>query len=670
MKNLKLILTFFLFSILTNINAQEKCNSCSDDNKLNSGINQPWGIGGGELIASPNANKDYLFYAEYYPSEPFCTSYGNKSYMEVWKSKIEPEIISAIKQHHLFKKAVEEGFDDGFVYELDGLVGGIVHKNFLKDRITERTVVVKLDIDIKQYINDFKSCNSFKNSNVNGRSNDESSNNKKTKNDVTSNDTENEYVYLKSPLQLLNEAENDLLTITDPLEKKLKNEQISFLRESSINVARANGDQVTATRLSIERDNENWNNFSESAGQLIGGLFVNAAKKREARRSQEYRDMMAKEKLFNEFPSYVSNLRGDSYNDLRKIINIFKKFPANTIKEEKQRILQLILTAGNTYLGTNTNESESNRNGLCIYIAEQKIKDAYFKGNTLHVAFSREVKDARFDHPVRVLGNRGYNKLKYFDIEKYILHVKASYNYKTGEKTVSLDFDWGVEKSQYASVESYNKFLSTFDKGTYFVYKKGGSQELLIDSIDSFLNTYYQTDFLGVLVMPKLLNEFSNDLSSSIALTSDDVDLDILLALATSHYSRKNYDKSIEIYKKAASMGSEGANYNLGVLYHNGDGVTKNHESAKYYYENALKINPNHFGANLNVGLIILGKENDIVEQMNNNLNNFNEYDRLNKLRKDIHKEALTYFNKAQELKPDPELEKMIENITSNLNKQ
>lgn len=171
MKNLKLVLTFSVLLILTNINAQVKCNSCSDDNKLNSGINEPWGIGGGELIASPKANKDYLFYAEYYPTEPFCTSYGNKSYWDVWKNKIEPEIISAIKQHHLFKKAVEEGFDDGFVYELDGLVGGIVHKNFLKGRITERTVVVKLDIDIRQYIADFKSCSSFQDNNSNDKSN-------------------------------------------------------------------------------------------------------------------------------------------------------------------------------------------------------------------------------------------------------------------------------------------------------------------------------------------------------------------------------------------------------------------------------------------------------------------------------------------------------------------
>ena len=50
-----------------------------------------------------------------------------------------------------------------------------------------------------------------------------------------------------------------------------------------------------------------------------------------------------------------------------------------------------------------------------------------------------------------------------------------------------------------------------------------------------------------------------------------------------------NYKKAIEWYEKAAEQGDAEAQYNLGVMYENGQGVDVNYKKAIEWYEKAAE---------------------------------------------------------------------------------
>ncbi|WP_240331045.1 tetratricopeptide repeat protein [Helicobacter suis] len=53
---------------------------------------------------------------------------------------------------------------------------------------------------------------------------------------------------------------------------------------------------------------------------------------------------------------------------------------------------------------------------------------------------------------------------------------------------------------------------------------------------------------------------------------------------------KQDYQKAIEYYQKAASMGSAHAYYNLGAMYFNGEGVWKNLQRAEGYLKKACEL--------------------------------------------------------------------------------
>ncbi len=83
--------------------------------------------------------------------------------------------------------------------------------------------------------------------------------------------------------------------------------------------------------------------------------------------------------------------------------------------------------------------------------------------------------------------------------------------------------------------------------------------------------------------------------------------------------------------------------FNLGVMYQQVD----NYYKAEKFYKNALKLDAKYSDAYLNLGLLILDKQNPIIKKMNENLNNFKIYDELENEKLSIYKESLPYLEKA-----------------------
>ena len=57
--------------------------------------------------------------------------------------------------------------------------------------------------------------------------------------------------------------------------------------------------------------------------------------------------------------------------------------------------------------------------------------------------------------------------------------------------------------------------------------------------------------------------------------------------LGRTYYSEGDYQKALHWFEKAAHQRHASAQYNLGEIYKNGEGVTKNHKKAVYLYEQA-----------------------------------------------------------------------------------
>jgi len=78
-------------------------------------------------------------------------------------------------------------------------------------------------------------------------------------------------------------------------------------------------------------------------------------------------------------------------------------------------------------------------------------------------------------------------------------------------------------------------------------------------------------------------------------------------------------------------------------------------EEATAAFKKAIELKPDYADAYNNIGVTILKKTDPIIEEMNKNLSNFKKYDQLMLKQKEVHKEALPYFEKALEFDPKSE---------------
>ncbi len=64
----------------------------------------------------------------------------------------------------------------------------------------------------------------------------------------------------------------------------------------------------------------------------------------------------------------------------------------------------------------------------------------------------------------------------------------------------------------------------------------------------------------------------------------------VYYSMAQKAYQNKDYQKALEYYKKAASMGNVRAYFNLGIMYGNGEGVAQDTDKAIKYFEKACDL--------------------------------------------------------------------------------
>ena len=119
------------------------------------------------------------------------------------------------------------------------------------------------------------------------------------------------------------------------------------------------------------------------------------------------------------------------------------------------------------------------------------------------------------------------------------------------------------------------------------------------------------------------------------------------------YLDNKQYDKAMQSLDLAISKEPDNKvfYYIKGFIQQN---EMKERENARISYAKALEIDPQYHDALYMTGLSYVEEANAITEEMNKlNLNQTKQYDALKKKQQDKFKEALPFFEKAEQLKPD-----------------
>lgn len=131
----------------------------------------------------------------------------------------------------------------------------------------------------------------------------------------------------------------------------------------------------------------------------------------------------------------------------------------------------------------------------------------------------------------------------------------------------------------------------------------------------------------------------------------DPNDVGLILTEANLHIKIGNKDEFAKLMKEAIELDPNNPTlyYNLGVISAEQGEI----EKAKEYYKKAIELNPDYVDAYVNLGSAILDKDKELVEEMNENLSNFDKYDQIKAKQITLYKEAIPVYEKAYELKPD-----------------
>lgn len=85
---------------------------------------------------------------------------------------------------------------------------------------------------------------------------------------------------------------------------------------------------------------------------------------------------------------------------------------------------------------------------------------------------------------------------------------------------------------------------------------------------------------------------------------AEEITADKAFARGFDAYNGKNYEEALKWWEKAAQLGETAAQYNLGHMYHAGEGTDKNESKAFYWYRKSAE--GGHPGGQYNIGVYYL----------------------------------------------------------------
>ena len=127
-------------------------------------------------------------------------------------------------------------------------------------------------------------------------------------------------------------------------------------------------------------------------------------------------------------------------------------------------------------------------------------------------------------------------------------------------------------------------------------------------------------------------------------------DVNLIQNEAVLHYKLGDKDAYVSLISEAIKLEPNNATlyFNLGVI----SGEQGDIEKSKEYYRKAIELKSDYKDAYVNLGSAVLVKDKALVEEMNENLSNFDKYDQIKAKQVDLYKEVIPLYVKAYEIDP------------------
>jgi tetratricopeptide (TPR) repeat protein len=126
---------------------------------------------------------------------------------------------------------------------------------------------------------------------------------------------------------------------------------------------------------------------------------------------------------------------------------------------------------------------------------------------------------------------------------------------------------------------------------------------------------------------------------------ADPTNADIIINEANIELKLGHKERFKELMKEAAVLRPNDPIlfFNIGVISQNAG----KSEEAKAAYLKAIELDPKYADAHLNMGSLLLEKDKKIVEELNDNINDFDKYDIIKEKQIKLYKEVIVYYEEA-----------------------
>ena len=250
------------------------------------------------------------------------------------------------------------------------------------------------------------------------------------------------------------------------------------------------------------------------------------------------------------------------------------------------------------------------------------------------------------------------NKLTHKDVFKYYAAIASLVNedFKTSEKLLKDLYD-----SNYTGVQEVvtvkekatgNRVTVSGEKEGKLLVKAGAYEDLKKEKTKSV-----RPDIIANLLYVYGKEGKDDEAIKFIAQAKkeDPNNLDLLIGEGNYYLKKGNNVKFAEAMQKAVELAPDNKliNFNLATSYYQ----LKKYDLAKKYYEKTIALDPNFVDAYKGLAYIVLVPEENITKQMNKDevLMNDKLYNKYNKQRLDLYRQALPILEKALKVAPNDE---------------
>lgn len=341
----------------------------------------------------------------------------------------------------------------------------------------------------------------------------------------------------------------------------------------------------------------------------------------------------AEDKLEDKYKGKFYFLKAKTHYDLAK-----KNADAGLYDTAAKAFQDLIAFEKQSGKSKYTAEAEPMLNALISDVSNKGIKEYQAKDfvnakKSLYQTYALSKKDTAF---LEYAANAAYLDKDYDTALEYFTGLKdmgytgittqyTAVNVETGEREnmgSKAQMDLMVKAKQYKEpkTEVSESKRAAVIKNIAFILVEKGDNEKAIEAMDE-------------------------------ARKADPKDVNLLLNQANLYLKLGQKDEFKNLMEEAIASdpNNPSLHFNVGVI----NQEQGNHEEAKANYNKAIELDANYSDAYLNLGSLLLEKDKELVEEMNNNLSNFKKYDVIKAKQVELYKEVIPVYEKAFNIKKD-----------------